>query len=262
MPQFKSSNPARSSKDRSSLRQSIPEDGLSALLSALDELAVGDDSSLGADEEMRRLESDVEQWIQRFVRPAVSRNLPLPGGALDIIAALVPDASLTQDRIAALEAKRRQARSQIDAKERAEATCSAEAPGQVFLDLRTRASLDATSAAEALGITTAVLASIERREGKWHQVPASCLPVFASKVRVPLVDLACSLRLAATRCFVFEVKQRTQLALGRFDSNQEPSEADRSALRLALARLQDDNRAAGRFFRDVDALLARSQEDS
>ncbi len=221
---------------------------LAALLRAIDEVENG-------------VEEDRSDARQFDLRPEVARSFPLSTAALDIIAALAPDASLTEARIAAVEARRRAASIEAEHGKQAGSTCQAPTPGELLRVLRVRAGVLHEQAADALGVSSDVLLRVEKATAPWHQVAATRLPFFASLVREPLEEISCCLKVAARRWLIHQVSQRASLALGRFDEQQAPSDAELSRLKLALAAVKEENQAAGKFFREL-ALVSSSNLES
>ena len=216
-----------------------------AFARAIEDMAPTEEDAVEGND--RQMELEIDSWIEKFAGAAELQSVALSDEALLIVSALVASGSLTEEAIARVEARRRGARRDADAVKTLAGECTAESPGALMLSLRQRAGLGNDAMAKALEITVDRLLAIESDRIPWYQIRPQVVPVFARLVGEPVSDLISLLRITARRLFVWEVKQRTSLSLGRFDKTQEISDAERTKVRLAFERLKEHNRAAGAF---------------
>lgn len=236
-------------------------EALAALARAVDEMA-SDHPEMMA-EKLTQIEMDLGTWIEQSIDVDARRRVPLSSGALDIIASLAPEASLTTTFLEQMDAKRKAARLELDVSERASKQCNSDSPGVLFRKLRLRAGLDVERAATALGITPDSLIAIEKKELPWYQISPSQLPNFATLVREPLRDLVRLIGITAKRLFLYEIMERADVALGRFDQTQQlPSDARISRLRLVFARMREQNRAYAAFLKEAERIAAIGKEET
>jgi hypothetical protein len=105
--------------------------------------------------------------------------------------------------------------------------------------------------AAVFGVTPNTWIAVEQEQQPWYQLPSEAVPAFATAVCEPVERLLGLLTIAARRALYIGIERRTNLSLGRFDDNQKTDEARRDTLRVAFARIQDENRGAARFLEEA-----------
>lgn len=189
----------------------------------------------------------IADWAEKVAWSGVLRRAPLSSDALEVVAALTPPASVTSGCLARLESERLAVRDAIRATVALEAECRASSPAELFHDLRERAGITPEQTAALFGVTRATWLAVERQQQPWYQLSGAALPAFADAVREPVDRLVGLITVAARRAVYSGIERRANLSLGRFDSAQGEAEARRDTLRVAFARVLDENRGAARF---------------
>jgi hypothetical protein len=228
-----------------------PADALTPLSAALD--AVGPEPPITP-----ALDAELNEWLGQLGRSGVLRTATLSDGSLHLLAALTPDASVTERCLSRLEAVRRAARGQLLDTRALEAECTAQDPGQLFRELRSRAMMNVDRAAPILGVPPAILIRIEDGVHPWHTLSADAMPAFAAAVAEPLERCLALLVIAARRAIFGNVKRRAAVSLGRIDEAQTPHKARLDTLRVVFARVADENRAAAEFITAARAAAQRA----
>ncbi len=212
----------------------------------------------GADSEEQHIaqntenETALQAWIEQCLGNSLT-STPLSGEALEIVAELAPPASLTEEFLDRVEAKRKTARENVDSIEATLQECQPESPGDVIRFLRERAGASVDRAAVALGTTPTTLQSIERQARTLLEIKPGSLSDFAGLVGEPLNRLLALLRFAVKRLLTKEIVSRANVALARFDEVGDSSTARREKLKLAFARVAEDNRSYALFFQQADS---------
>lgn len=189
----------------------------------------------------------IADWAERVARSGVLRRASLSDETLEVVAALTPPASVTAECRARLERERLAVRHAIRDAAALEAECRASSPADLFHDLREGAGISPEQTAALFGITPTAWLAVERKQQPWYQLPGERLPAFADAVREPIDRLVGLIAVAARRAVYSGIERRANLSLGRFDNTQGEAEARRDTLRVAFARVQDENRGAARF---------------
>jgi transcriptional regulator with XRE-family HTH domain len=189
----------------------------------------------------------ITDWAERVARSGVLRRAPLSEETLEVVAALTPPASVTAECRARLERERLAVRDAIRNTAALEAECRASSPADLLHDLRERAGISLEHTAALFGVTATTWLAVERKQQPWYQLPGERLPAFAEAVREPIERLVGLIAVAARRALYSGIERRANLSLGRFDNTQGEAEARRDTLRMAFARVEDENRGAARF---------------
>jgi transcriptional regulator with XRE-family HTH domain len=192
-------------------------------------------------------DSAVADWAEKVAQSGVLRRAPLSPDALEMVAELTPLASVTAECLARLERERLAVRDAIRATAALEAECHVSSPADLLRDLRERAGITADQTAALFGVTPTTWIAVERKQQPWYQLSGEALPAFADAVREPIERLVGLIAIAARRALYSGIEGRANLSLGRFDDAQGQAEARRDTLRVAFARVQDENRGAARF---------------
>lgn len=202
--------------------------------------------------------ADVDAWAERLSQSGVLRGAPLSPGAMEILAEIIPPASVTTERRASFEEERFARRAAARASQTLDADCPAASPAELFRDLRERAGVTAERAAAIFGVTPIEWVAIEAKQRPWYRLPPDALPAFAEAVREPMERLVQLLTLTARRALYTGIERRAGLALGRFDAKQGMADARRDTLRFAFELVQADNRGAAGFLERARQAAARS----
>lgn len=189
----------------------------------------------------------IADWAEKVARSGVLRRAPLSTDALEVVAQLAPPASVTAECLARLERERLAVRDAMRATAALETECKASSPADLFHDLRERAGITLEQTAALFGVTPTTWVAVERKQQPWYELSAEALPAFAEAVREPVERLVGLITIAARRALYSGVERRANLSLGRFDDAQGQAEARRDTLRVAFARVQDENQGAARF---------------
>lgn len=189
----------------------------------------------------------IADWAESVARSGVLRRVPLSENALQLVAELISPASVTAECLARLARERLAVRDAIRAAAALEAECSASSPADLFHDLRERAGISVEQSADLFHVTPTTWVAVERKQQPWYQLSAEALPAFAEAIRQPVDRLIGLVAVAARRALYTGIERRANQSLGRFDNTQEEAEARRDTLRLAFARVQEENRGAARF---------------
>jgi hypothetical protein len=226
---------------------SIPApDPLASLIRAIDSIEAANDH----DKDISPAQAEEEKWITDSLQKSL-RVMPLSGDALDIVAALSPTASLSEEFLERIETQRKIARDRLDALKEALQECQPENPGDVIRFLRERSRGTVDQAAEALGLSSAKLRAIEIEDASLLDVKPALLGRFALLVREPLETVIGLLKFAAKRILAREMATCANSALGRFDTIGDSSTAKTERLRLAFARMAEENRRYANFFAEA-----------
>lgn len=189
----------------------------------------------------------LKNWIDQIARAGVLRRAPLSPGAIDLLAQALPEASVTSEFRARIERARLAARAEMMTEQTLEAQCPASSPPELFRSLRERAGMSAESTADLFGVAPEVWIAVEQKRSPWYRLRAEAVPAFAVAVAEPVDRLIALIALTARRAVYAAVESRTHRALGRFDEGQAASAARRDHLRMAFARVEDENRGAAEF---------------
>jgi transcriptional regulator with XRE-family HTH domain len=199
---------------------------------------------------------ELDQWIEEIVCSGVLATTPLKPKALDTIVSCLPSASFSDDFIVRVERERKRVQLETLAEQDAERTCNAQTPGDLVRDLRSARQLPLEAAADALHISPDRLSAIEAGAAPWSVICPAYLSTFAELVGISLLRCVALLKVAARRAIRAKIERRASSALGRFDRTQHQRAARRDTLRMAFARVQEENRSAAEFFREADRLVA------
>jgi hypothetical protein len=224
-------------------------DPLDLLIRAIEE--AGTDSEELHVAESAENEAALQAWIEQCFGGSFT-STPLSGEALEIVAELAPTASMTDEFLNRVEAKRKAARENIDSMEAIIQERQPHSPGDVIRFFRERAGASLDRAAAVLETTPATLLSIEQQACTLLEIKPASLHGFASLVGEPLNRLLSLLRFAAKRLLTKEITSRANAALGRFDQLGDSSTARRERLKLAFARVADENRGYALFFQQAE----------
>jgi hypothetical protein len=191
--------------------------------------------------------ASLHNWAAEIARSGVLCGVTLSPGALDMLAEVLPPASITAESRTRLERELAAKRAELLAARTLEAECRAESPAILFRDLRERASLPPERAAHLFGVPLATWTAVELNQSPWYRLPAEALPVFAALVREPIDRFLALITLTARRAVLQGIERRMGLALGRCDDPKGPNEARLDTLRVAFARVEEENRGAAAF---------------
>lgn len=186
-------------------------------------------------------------WVDEIARSGVLRRARLSSCVLAMLAEVLPPASITAERRLWLERQRLAYRAELLAARALEAACQAESPADLFCDLRKRADLTVDRVAGLFGVSLTMWTAVELKKSPWYRLRADAVPAFAAAVREPVDRLLALIALTARRAVLLGIERRAGLALGRCDNTQAASEARRDTLRMAFARVADENRGAAAF---------------
>jgi hypothetical protein len=189
------------------------------------------------------------EWEHWLLESGALRDVELSDDVLDLVAEVLPVASITSQCLARITRARRTAR--ITAREQAdiERENAITSPAHCLNTLRVRAGVTADQAASAFGITADQWAAIEAKVEPWYVLPPELLSRFANLVHVSLHGIVAMLESAARRSIYSGVEQRAGFALSRMDASRGPTTTQRETLMLAFARVQAENEGAARFLR-------------
>lgn len=186
-------------------------------------------------------------WEKKLAQSDVLRRAALSADALELVAQLTPPASITTEHLERLERERLAVRESVRGLTALEMECRASSPAELLHDLRQRAGITAEQTAALFGVTPPTWLAVERNQHPWYQLPAEALPAFADAVREPVERLVGLIAIAARRALHTGIERRATLSLGRFDNTQGEVDARRDTLRVAFARVHDENRGAAHF---------------
>jgi hypothetical protein len=203
-----------------------------------------DSAEMATDEERT---AAILHWEEKVARSDVLRRAPLSDGALELVAQLTPPGSVTAEYLARLDRERLAVKDAIRGVAALEAECHASSPADLLHDLRERAGITAEQTAALFGVPPSTWIAVEKKQQPWYQLPGEALPAFADAVREPLERLVGLIAVTARRALYNGIERRASLSLGRFDGTQGEAEARRDTLRVAFARVQEENRGAARF---------------
>lgn len=197
------------------------------------------------DEEM----AHIEAWLRDVVDADVLRRARLPDETIEMISTVLPDASITSELRGRMARRRKDLRAEWVREAQLESQCSSPSPSHLLRQLRERAGLATERVAKVFAIAPSAWDAVERQQSPWYRLKAESLPAFADAVGEPLGRLVELLALTARRSVLAGVQRRARLALGRFDETSEGGGGQLDTLRMAFARMQDENRGAAEFLR-------------
>jgi transcriptional regulator with XRE-family HTH domain len=192
-------------------------------------------------------DSTLAEWMEKIARADALRRVPLSIDTLELLAQLIPGASITSDFLKSLQRAREQIRVGIRSEAKLESECPDTSPADLFRGLRERAGMTTEETATIFGVTPATWIRVEAKAHPWYDLPGEAVPAFARAIREPVDRLLGLITLVARRALQSGIERRVTLSLGRFDNAQHVAEARRDTLRVAFARIQTENRGAAEF---------------
>lgn len=201
--------------------------------------------------------AQLEEWLTKVERISVLRQVPLSACTLDLLAQMLPQASVTSELRARLERVRQAERTKQLATKALEAECAASSPPELLRSLRARAGISAEGTADLFGVSVERWLAVEQMQSPWYQLRADALPAFAAAVAEPIERLVDLIAMTARRAVFASVELRAGPALGRFDEGQSTHDVRRDRLRMAFARVNDENRGAAEFLAEAQRIARR-----
>lgn len=195
------------------------------------------------DDELSRL----DLWISEAQQANAFEHRQLSADALDMLAEVLPAASITAESQSRLQKERLASRASLLKARSLEAECAAESPAELFRHLRERVGMTAERTAGLFGIPVTAWVAIEQKKSPWYELRAEAVPDFAAAVHEPVEKLVALITLTARRAILQSIELRTNHALGRFDHSQASEHARLDTLRMAFALAQRENQGAAEF---------------
>lgn len=247
-------NSARDARSDNQVARASASDALDRLRAQID---IAAESPEPSSEQM----ASIDAWMHRLVTSGVLREAPLSQTTLDILTEVLPEASVTSDLRARVERARLAVRAAMLEAQRLEEQCSASSPAELFRFLRERAGVSVERSAELFGVGANTWIAVERSQAPWYRLRAESIPAFAAAVAEPVEQLVALITLTARRAVLAGVERRAHRALGRFDEGQAATESRRDHLRMAFARVAEENQGAATFLHDVRRLTGDLPEN-